>query len=317
MFDRVKMESTTTGTGAYTLGAALDGFRSLAAAAGAVARVVPYAVVQGTDYETGFGLYDGADPGTLQRTEIMASSNSGAPVNWAAGTKEVTIAVLAQGAPGAGLRHNWQATFEPGTAYDQDSGYSPGSLWRFGRRVFICASATVGAAVWIPFNPFVGVSGGLGGAYMRQFGGEDDPAPRLDFAACLYSSNPDGGFHCRTGAGLAKTFTPGTSTEQAYFSLPDGATAFEGTVLAVISAGANTGKCAAWRVSGLVRGDGTTYTIVGTPAVTAMGADSELTGATVAVSIVLSTYLGIDVTGIAATNIDWSVDLRLNDLIAP
>ena len=86
--DRVKETSTTTGTGTYNLGGAATGFRAFSAAF-ATGDTVYYCVEDGTDWEVGIGTLTTGTPWTLARTTILASSNAGAAVNWAAGTRNV------------------------------------------------------------------------------------------------------------------------------------------------------------------------------------------------------------------------------------
>jgi hypothetical protein len=86
--DRVKETSTTTGTGSYSLAGAVSGFRAFSAVC-ANTDTVYYAAVGGTDWEVGLGTW--ATGNTLARTTILASSNSGAAVDWIAGTRDVFL----------------------------------------------------------------------------------------------------------------------------------------------------------------------------------------------------------------------------------
>lgn len=93
--DRVLESSTSTGTGAFTLGGAVTGFRPFSDVC-AVGDTVPYfiealdSVGQPTgDYEYGVGTYSAADE--LTRTTVSGSSNAGAAVDFPAGTKNVAI----------------------------------------------------------------------------------------------------------------------------------------------------------------------------------------------------------------------------------
>jgi microcystin-dependent protein len=95
--DRVLESTTTTGTGALTLAGAITGFRAFSAVC-AVNDTVPYFIEavdslgQPTgDYEWGTATYSGAN--TLTRTTVLGSSNAGAAVNFAAGSKNVGIAL--------------------------------------------------------------------------------------------------------------------------------------------------------------------------------------------------------------------------------
>lgn len=85
--DRVQETTTTTGTGAYTLAGAKTGYRSFASAFGSSPLVVGYAVSDGTNWEVGYGTFNGTTG--LTRDVIRSSSNSGSLVNWGAGTKDV------------------------------------------------------------------------------------------------------------------------------------------------------------------------------------------------------------------------------------
>lgn len=97
--DRVLETSTTTGTGAFALSAAVTGFRRFSAVC-ATSDTCPYYIetvdVGGSptgEWETGIGTYSAAN--TLTRTTVLASSNANAAVNFAAGTKRVGIGVVA------------------------------------------------------------------------------------------------------------------------------------------------------------------------------------------------------------------------------
>lgn len=103
--DRVAETSTTTGTGAFTLAAALTGYRRFSAVCSTNDTIyyVIFAVdANGNpsgDWETGLGTYSSAD--TLTRTTPVASTNGGAAVNFAAGTKWVLLTPIASIQPTA------------------------------------------------------------------------------------------------------------------------------------------------------------------------------------------------------------------------
>lgn len=88
---RAKQTTTTTGTGTITLIAAATNVRSFNAALGSSSVVTPYVLSYSGGFEIGIGTYDGGSPGTLTRTSIIASSNSGSAVSLPAGTTDVTI----------------------------------------------------------------------------------------------------------------------------------------------------------------------------------------------------------------------------------
>lgn len=96
--DRVKDTTTTTGTGSITLaGTAPTGYQTFAAGLGSDAKpVVGYVIDGGStgEWEVGRGSFNGTT--TLTRDKVRSSSNSGALVNFSAGTKTVFCAPSAE-----------------------------------------------------------------------------------------------------------------------------------------------------------------------------------------------------------------------------
>lgn len=94
--DRVRDTTTTTGTGNVTLsGTAPTGLVDFNAAFGT--NVPFYYTIQGqsgSEWETGEGYLSAST--TLVRDRVIASSNSGAAVNFSAGTKDVFCDAIAE-----------------------------------------------------------------------------------------------------------------------------------------------------------------------------------------------------------------------------
>ena len=87
--DRVKVNSTTTGTGAFVLGATQTGFESFATGIGNNNTTYYTIFNQGTtEWEVGLGTLDGTSA-NLTRTTILTSSNSDSVVTFTGGTKDV------------------------------------------------------------------------------------------------------------------------------------------------------------------------------------------------------------------------------------
>ena len=85
--DRVRDTTTTTGTGTITLsGTSPTGYQSFSAVGNG--NTTYYTINAGSQWEVGIGTYSGAGP-SLSRDTVLASSNSGALVNFSAGTKDV------------------------------------------------------------------------------------------------------------------------------------------------------------------------------------------------------------------------------------
>ena len=87
--DRVKETTTTTGTGAVSLGGAVTGFETFAAGIGN-SNTVYYCIAHQdqAEFEVGLGTLNG-DSSTLTRTTVISSSNSDSAVNLSSGTKDV------------------------------------------------------------------------------------------------------------------------------------------------------------------------------------------------------------------------------------
>jgi hypothetical protein len=83
--DRVREQSTTTGTGSFTLTGAVTGFQSFSSAIGNT-NTTYYTISDNTNWEVGLGT---VSAGAISRDTVLASSNSGSLVNFPAGTKDV------------------------------------------------------------------------------------------------------------------------------------------------------------------------------------------------------------------------------------
>ena len=89
--DRVRETTTTTGTGAVTLGGAYTGFQTFSAAIGN-ANSTYYTIsnpVTG-QWEVGIGTYTSSS-NSLSRDTVLASSNSGSLVSFSVGTADVFV----------------------------------------------------------------------------------------------------------------------------------------------------------------------------------------------------------------------------------
>ena len=93
--DRVKETTTTTGTGAVSLGGAVTGFETFAAGIGN-SNTVYYCIAHQdqAEFEVGLGTLDG-DSSDLTRTTVISSSNSDSAVDFSEGTKDVFCTIPA------------------------------------------------------------------------------------------------------------------------------------------------------------------------------------------------------------------------------
>ena len=94
--NRVRELTSTTGTGAVTLGGAVGGFQTFAAGIGN-SNTTYYAISINSEneWEVGRGTLS-ADSSTMERTEVLESSNGDAAVDFSAGSKEVFCTLPAE-----------------------------------------------------------------------------------------------------------------------------------------------------------------------------------------------------------------------------
>lgn len=93
--DRVKVTTTTTGTGAITLGAAVTGFQDFSVIGNGNTTYYTISDSVTGAWEVGLGTYSSTGP-TLTRNTVLDSSNAGALVNFAAGSKDVFVVYPAE-----------------------------------------------------------------------------------------------------------------------------------------------------------------------------------------------------------------------------
>lgn len=92
--DRVKVTSTTTGTGTLTLGSAVSGFQDFSVIGNG--NTTYYTITdQSGNWEVGVGTYTSSGT-TLSRDTILESSNGGTAIDFSAGTKTVFVTYPAE-----------------------------------------------------------------------------------------------------------------------------------------------------------------------------------------------------------------------------
>lgn len=201
--DRVKETSTTTGTGTYTLAGAATGFQSFSAIGNG--NTCYYTAEDGTNWEVGLGTYTSAGT-TLARTTVLASSNAGAAVNWAAGTRNIFVsppaskfraigeAVLAADLPAAS--DSAKGGIQVAVQADQETATSTTLAVTPGRQQFHPSACKA----WLRFNSAVSVAANYNITSVTDNGtGDWTVNIGTDFSSANYAGVAFGGY---SGASL-------------------------------------------------------------------------------------------------------------------
>jgi hypothetical protein len=160
--DRVRETTTTTGTGTVSLAGPVSGFQGFSTAIGN-ANTTYYTIADAATgaWEVGLGTYTSSGS-TLARTTILSSSNAGAAVNFAAGTKDVFVTQPAERAlylngAGTGVDAGAASFTANGVVYaSSTSALATGSALTFDGTYFtVGASSTTG-----DYKAFIQKAGG-------------------------------------------------------------------------------------------------------------------------------------------------------------
>ena len=311
--DLVEQQTTTTGTGAYTVSGSVTGRRTFASAL-ATNDLVPYVCTDDAGgFECGLGTWDEVTL-TLARTSVLSSSNAGAAVNWTAGTRRLYVSPHAATLPLATGRHVVNALAAPTANDDAGDGFAVGSTWQVAGSgaLYYCINPAAAAAIWsrIPMPDAGGVTQMAGLLNVGQTwndypglgvggGGATDNATYWDYAdAALVAMS------ARTTNATPATMVNGART--GIFIMSTGVATLTGTVHAVDAA---AGDVATWRVEAVIkRSTAGTVTIAAGATPTSLYGDAAL--ATAACAIVVSgSNVQVQVTGIAAKTLVWGASL--------
>lgn len=93
--DRVKVSTTTTGTGTISLGSAATGYQTFSVIGNGNTTYYTISSATGSEFEVGIGTYT-TSGNTLSRDTVLSSSNGGSLVSFSAGSKDVFVTYPAE-----------------------------------------------------------------------------------------------------------------------------------------------------------------------------------------------------------------------------
>lgn len=333
--DLVEQQTTTTGTGAYTISGVVQ-YRRTFAAALATGDVIPYVCVDvNGNFECGYGTWD-EGPGTLARTTITASSNGGTAVNWAAGTKKIYLGAHSA-APLGAIRHKVGAQQAPTANDDITKGYDRGSLWvripsgyiSGTAPLYICVASTQGAAQWIPvltrdplfFNKVYWLDGVLSDPRVNATLASTDGGGHTWHNGYAVPSGGGNAYGDGAITGLFAQTADATPKKMAYNGdhATNGGIYMEGTSTLVLTGTLVakervSGDSKAWKIEAVLDGaaDGTVTVRAGAaPTVLYAAAGAAAWTAAVVGSTAGGYDTTIEVTGAAANDITWTATLMV------
>lgn len=98
LVNRARMTTSTTGTGNITLGSAVSGFQTFAAAGVSDGDVVQYVVEDGTAWEIHKGAYTASGTSLAKNSGTLVESSTGSSLNLS-GSAEVGVMAIAEDFP--------------------------------------------------------------------------------------------------------------------------------------------------------------------------------------------------------------------------
>lgn len=202
--DLVEQQTTTTGTGSYTVSGSVAGRQPFSAFLSNRSNLSYVVTDDAGNFECGYGNWN-QGAGTLSRSAIIASSNANAAVDWAAGTKRIFLADHS-GSRQFAARHNADDSSMlgyisgyPTASHNQSMGFDRGSVWHGLNRRLSCLS----------IDTFTGDAKWMLDVQSEWIGIDQNGGGRTVFFGCLLDGH--GYQHSKRGASFAAAQSSGGS----------------------------------------------------------------------------------------------------------
>lgn len=227
LFDRVRETAITTGTGDISLAGAVSADFHTFAAKYADGQTFWYGIINtgNGEWETGLGTYHSSG-NTFSRTTIFESTNSGSPVSFSSGTKDVFVDMPASrmaqlfdstgaisGIGTGDLKWTWKTAADPGFIMVNDGTIGNGASGATTRAN--ADTAALFTLIWTNFaNAQAAVSGGRGASAAADYAANKTIALPLALGRAIGISGSGSGLTARVLGATAggETTTPTLAT---------------------------------------------------------------------------------------------------------
>ncbi len=241
--DLICQQTTTTGTGTLTLGAAVSNYVTFVSQITSLAQVPYHIIASDGKLETGIGVFTDAASDTLSRVADWSTDGSGAELTLPAGTHTVCLGPIStMFFNGAGL-----STPAASLAFQVDSDGTPLSILTLESTASILGFATVvnnftTTSGPYPVTQFQHNTDGADGAFFGSYHNSASAAASDDIGGTYFMANDDAGNRTAYGTFEVEIVDPANGSEDSRFYFKTAVAGAEFTTQMIASNGVTIGS---------------------------------------------------------------------------